>query len=100
VSLEDILEELVGEIRDEYDQEEEPIRIVEKSENYVKAIVVNDVLDLDLEAEEVDTIAGFVLLQLQHFPEVGSALTKCLSNGKFRKKISLLKGLKTRYQNI
>jgi len=39
---------------------------VEKSENYVKAIVlghvslgdVNDVLDLDLEAEEVDTIAG------------------------------------------
>jgi len=66
------------------------------------------VLDLDLEAEEVDTIAGFVLLQLQHFPEVGekfrldgqslqcfplltSALTKCLSNGKFRKKISLLK---------
>ncbi|MGB4453563.1 MAG: hemolysin family protein, partial [Coprothermobacter proteolyticus] len=79
VSLEDILEELVGEIRDEYDQEEEPIRIVEKSENYVKAIVlghvslgdVNDVLDLDLEAEEVDTIAGFVLLQLQHFPEVG-----------------------------
>ncbi|HPO84144.1 MAG TPA: hemolysin family protein, partial [Coprothermobacter proteolyticus] len=79
VSLEDILEELVGEIRDEYDQEEEPIRIVEKSDNYVKAIVlghvslgdVNDVLDLDLEAEEVDTIAGFVLLQLQHFPEVG-----------------------------
>jgi len=48
------LEELVGEIRDEYDQEEDPIRIVEKSENYVKAIVlghvslgdVNDVLTL------------------------------------------------------
>lgn len=79
VSLEDILEEIVGEIRDEYDQEEEPIRIVEKSDNSVKAIVlghvslgdVNDVLDLDLEAEEVNTIAGFVLLQLQHFPEVG-----------------------------
>ncbi|WP_018963519.1 hemolysin family protein [Coprothermobacter platensis] len=82
VSLEDILEELVGEIRDEYDQEEEPIRIVEKSDDYVKAVVlgqvslgdVNDALDLNLEAEEVDTIAGFILLQLQHFPEVGEKL--------------------------
>jgi putative hemolysin len=83
VTLEDILEEIVGEIRDEYDQEEEPVRIVEKSDNYVKAVVlgqvslsdVNDALDLELEAEEVDTIAGYILLQLQHFPQVGEKLT-------------------------
>ncbi|NPV87908.1 HlyC/CorC family transporter [Coprothermobacteraceae bacterium] len=79
VTLEDILEELVGEIRDEYDQEEEPIRVVEKRDDYVKALVlgqvsiddVNDALNLDLPSEEVDTIAGFVLLHLQHFPQVG-----------------------------
>jgi putative hemolysin len=83
VTLEDILEEIVGEIRDEYDQEEEPVRIVEKSDNYLKAVVlgqvslsdVNDALDLELEAEEVDTIAGYILLQLQHFPQVGEKLT-------------------------
>ncbi|WP_068782942.1 hemolysin family protein [Paenibacillus phocaensis] len=65
VALEDILEELVGEIRDEFDKEEED-PIVQLDESHVVALgtvtvnQINDVLLTELSTEEVDTIGGWL----------------------------------------
>ncbi|MDA1476212.1 hemolysin family protein [Bacillus changyiensis] len=68
VTVEDILEEIVGEIRDEFDQDEMP-HMIKKGENHYiidgKALIdeVNDLLQIEIENDEVDTIAGWILTQ-------------------------------------
>jgi len=68
VTVEDILEEIVGEIRDEFDMDELPL-IQKKGENHYildgKVLIseVNDLLGTALEEEEVDTIGGWFLTQ-------------------------------------
>lgn len=78
VTMEDILEELVGNIRDEYDAEE-----IEEDNNLIKKINdttyqidglaaiddVNEALDTDLPTEEYETISGFVIALLGEIPE-------------------------------
>ncbi|MBJ8027021.1 hemolysin family protein [Bacillus cereus group sp. N21] len=70
VTLEDILEEIVGEIRDEYDEDEHP-PIEHISETYKiidgKVLIseVNDLLGLHLFADDVDTIGGWIMMQKQ-----------------------------------
>lgn len=78
VTIEDILEEIVGEIEDEYEPEEErpSIRIIEDGIAEVDARVyvdqLNDELELDLpEDEDYDTVGGFVFSELGHIPEPG-----------------------------
>ena len=75
VSLEDCLEELVGEIVDEFDQEEAEIRRLPNGDYLVvgKASVgdVNDLLDIRLPDDDWDTIAGFVFNMLEHVPVPG-----------------------------
>lgn len=79
-TIEDLLEQIVGEISDEYDQEEpEELRkisdmVVEiDSRMYVDDL--NDALGLDLpEDEDYDTVAGFVFSELGYIPEVGESL--------------------------
>lgn len=76
VTLEDLLEEIVGEIRDEYDaDEEEFIKKVEKNAYIIDASRkiddVNDALGLELDSEEYDSIAGLVLEILDRIPEKG-----------------------------
>lgn len=76
VTLEDLLEEIVGEIRDEYDaDEEEFIKKVEKNAYIIDASRkiddVNDALNLELDSEEYDSIAGLVLEILDRIPEKG-----------------------------
>jgi putative hemolysin len=76
VTIEDLLEEIVGEIHDEFDVDEEQ-KIVKngEAEAVVDAAVsiddVNDALSLDLHAEEVDTIGGLLYEQLGRVPVVG-----------------------------
>ena len=68
VTLEDILEEIVGEIRDEYDEDENP-PIEHISEGYKivegKVLIseVNDLLGIHLIADDVDTIGGWIMVQ-------------------------------------
>ncbi len=79
VTLEDVIEEIVGEVQDEFDVEE-PF-IVEREDG--TAIVsgqtrldeINERFDLHLEAEDVDTIGGFVMSQLGRLCRIGDVLT-------------------------
>lgn len=65
ITLEDLLEEIVGEIRDEYDADEEEDfkEIVPKREYLAKGSAklddLNEALDLHLETEDYDSIGGF-----------------------------------------
>lgn len=73
VTLEDLLEEIVGEIRDEYDQEE-VLNIQEENGGYLieagmKLEDVNDSLGTEFESEDYDTIGGLILDQLDRIPE-------------------------------
>ncbi len=82
VTIEDVIEEIVGEIRDEHDDAEpdEP-KLVRVNDGLVEVDGryniddLNDELSWELpEDEEYDTLAGFVLAHLGHVPEVGEVL--------------------------
>ena len=80
VTDEDILEEIVGEIRDEHDQgEEEPIHVLDATEAIVDARVniedVNAELGTHLAHEEFETIGGYLVGSLGHFPHEGEEMT-------------------------
>jgi putative hemolysin len=75
ITIEDLIEEIVGEIRDEYDVEEAMIEEVSDREALFDARVsirdVNDTLDLDLEDEDFDTLGGLLYHELGKVPNVG-----------------------------
>ncbi len=81
-TLEDILEKIVGEIRDEYDGAEEsgikPLSLEDGSVVFeARTLIseVNDFLDIDIsEDESVDTIGGFVCQEFGRIPEAGEVL--------------------------
>lgn len=80
ITLEDILEEIVGEIHDEYDENEEDfIRKISDREYVIEGSVslddVNDELDLDLESEDYDSLGGFLIEHLDRLPEMGDEVT-------------------------
>lgn len=80
ITLEDMLEEIVGEIRDEYDQDEEDeVQQVAPGEYIVEGSMklddINDMLGLKLESEDYDSIGGLVIGLLDHLPEDGEEVT-------------------------
>jgi putative hemolysin len=79
VTLEDLLEEIVGEIQDEYDLEERPIQLIDSNTAVVNARTniheVNELLGLHLPEENVDTISGLVYAELGRVPAQGETLT-------------------------
>ena len=80
ITLEDMLEEIVGEIRDEYDgDEEELVRELGECEYVVEGSMklddLNDRLGLSLESEDYDSIGGLVIGYLDHLPEEGEDVT-------------------------
>lgn len=74
-TIEDLIEEIVGEIQDEYDVEEPSIQIVDDTTIIVDARVsiddINDLTGLHLESADADRIGGLVYEQLERVPEVG-----------------------------
>lgn len=73
ISLEDLLEEIVGEIRDEYDEDEEDLiqQIGDREyliEGSVKLDDVNDALELTLHSDEYDSVGGLIIEKLDHLP--------------------------------
>ena len=75
VTIEDILEEIVGEIQDEFDAEEDPVELVSENEAIMNALLniddVNRLLQLDLNDEDVDTLGGYVYSHLGKMPVSG-----------------------------
>lgn len=76
ITLEDILEELVGEIEDEHDRENKPFQRLSDGVYQVEASMnideLNEELDLDLpEREEYDSVAGYLLYTLGRIPSTG-----------------------------
>lgn len=76
ITLEDLLEEIVGEIRDEYDADEaEFIREISEHtylvEGSMKLDDINDALDTNLDSDDYDSIGGLIMEHLDRLPEEG-----------------------------
>ena len=79
ITLEDILEEIVGEIHDEYDENEEDfVKEVGEREYIIEGSMnlddLNDRLDLNLQSEDYDSLGGFIIEHLDRLPETGDSI--------------------------
>lgn len=78
VTIEDMIEEIVGEIQDEFDQEENNIEILEDGSLSVSARTpiydINEFLGVELPDDEFETISGLVFHSLGHIPTEGQEL--------------------------
>lgn len=85
ITLENLLEEIVGEIRDEYDEdEEEDLKEIVPGKEYLalgsaKLDDISEDLGLDLDSEDYDSIGGYIIEQLDKLPVQGQSVT--LENG-------------------
>ena len=85
VTMEDLLEEIIGDIRDEYDEDEEKLVTQISDREFVVAGAMslddlNDYLELEdkglkLESEDYNSIGGVIIGLLDHLPEVGEEAT-------------------------
>jgi CBS domain containing-hemolysin-like protein len=77
ITLEDALEEIFGEMQDEFDQEEDTIavrdgRVVVRGDVLIETL--NERFDLDLPTEDVDTVSGLIWYELGHVPTIGEEI--------------------------
>lgn len=80
ITLEDLLEEIVGEIRDEYDENEEDfVEQIGEREYIIEGSInledLNDRLDLDLSSDDYDSLGGLIIEHLDRLPEAGDEVT-------------------------
>ena len=80
ITLEDILEEIVGEIHDEYDENEEDfVKKIGDLEYVVEGSLnledFNDRLDLDFSSNDYDSLGGFIIEHLDRLPVAGDSVT-------------------------
>jgi CBS domain containing-hemolysin-like protein len=75
VTIEDLIEEIVGEIEDEFDIREQEVQLVTPTEAIVDARVgiddLNEMFDLRIEKEDFDSVGGFIFNNLGRMPSVG-----------------------------
>lgn len=75
MTLNDVLEEIVGELAGEVDPHGQAVRIVAEGDAVVDASAsleeVNEALGVELEGKRIDTIGGYVLHHLGHMPKPG-----------------------------
>ncbi len=73
VTIEDLLEEIVGDIQDEYDDFEIDIQVIKEDEYLVngstKLAIINEMIGTNLESENFDSIGGFIIGELGRLPE-------------------------------
>lgn len=80
ITLEDLIEEIVGEIRDEYDEDEEDaIKKISDNEFIVdgntKLEDINEIIGLNLQSDDYDSIAGHIISLLDHLPTKNETIT-------------------------
>jgi len=74
VTIEDILEEIVGELQDEFDDDGKEITKTDDG-NYIvdgKVMIgdINELVDIEIDAENIDTIGGWIYSQLDSYPQI------------------------------
>lgn len=78
VTVEDLVEEIVGEIRDEYDIEEHPIEQINEGEAIVDGGVsiddLNEMFEAQIQKEDFDSVGGFIVNELGRMPSVGDTV--------------------------
>ena len=80
ITLEDLLEEIVGEIHDEYDENEEDfIKEIKEREYLIEGSInledLNDRLDLELSSDDYDSLGGLIIEYLDRLPDLGDEVT-------------------------
>lgn len=79
VTIENLIEEIIGDIRDEYDQNEEAEYIKVNDNEYVidasmNIADINDMMSLHIDDSEYDTLGGYIYTEMGHVPHVGEML--------------------------
>lgn len=73
ITIEDLVEVIVGDIEDEYDEEEDDIIVIQEDEYIVegstKITDINELIGVKLESDEFDSIGGFIIGHLRRWPE-------------------------------
>lgn len=80
VTLEDLIEEIVGDIHDEYDSEEEELREIIPNREYIalgsaRLDDLDEILHLNIASDDYDSIGGYIIEQLDRFPSAGESVT-------------------------
>lgn len=79
VTIEDLIEEVFGEIEDEYDDENKEIEVVKEDEYIVDGSArlddIGDLIGVSMESEEFDSVGGLVIGELGRFPERDEEVT-------------------------
>lgn len=85
VTLEDMLEEIVGDLADEYDEHDEEIKLVRDNEYIIEGTTkiedVNEILGTNFKSEDFDSIGGFIIETFGKFPDKGDSIK--IDNVKF-----------------
>jgi len=75
VTLEDVLEEVFGEVNDEFDIEETDVKVISDKEFLINAMLrideINELFNLNIQEEEIETIGGVILKELGRVANVG-----------------------------
>lgn len=86
VTIEDLIEEVFGDIEDEYDDENKEIEVIKEDEYIVdgsaKLDVVSELIGVNMESEEFDSVGGLIIGELGRFPEQDEEIV--LNNIKFK----------------
>lgn len=79
ITLEDLVEEIFGDIRDEYDREEKPIQVLSPTEIIISAKAslddLNEALDLEFHGEGFESVGGLILSELGRMPVSGDEVS-------------------------
>ena len=73
VTIEDLVEEIVGEIEDEYDEEKNPVEFIRENEYVVEGSLrlhdISDLIGINIDSEEFDSVGGLMIEDLGRMPE-------------------------------
>jgi len=85
VTIEDLVEEIVGEIEDEYDEEKNPVEVIKENEYVVEGSLrlhdISDLIGINIDSEEFDSVGGLMIGDLGRMPEEQEEVT--VNNIKF-----------------
>jgi len=87
VAMEDILEEIVGNILDEYDEEDEMVVLRDDNTYLARGMTpldsLEEILGIEFEDEDHDTLNGFIVMLLEHIPSEDEACIVVYKGFKF-----------------